>query len=473
MTRTVTIVSDLHLGADSQMFGSDELLAQVIRDRARRTERQDLVLAGDIVDFPSIALDGRYTSWSRSPVEATRRLDVALERHVEIFDALKEFLAAGHGLYIIVGNHDVELALPEVQAHIDDVLDPTGSRRPRWIDDGRALRIGRLLIEHGNRYDYANLNDWDGLRHLRSTSSRGEELPRALSVSVGSEFVAACLAGLKVDYPLIDLLQPSGLLTVYLLLAIEPALASEYGKIKLALRAYYQSARNREGLPPVTAAHAAGGIDEISDRLFGTPPTHAELAGILSVEPLDFVRTVLDRSPGIGLVLRARQAGGLGAAIQRGEGVPEPIARNAREVLVKLRDAAAPSSPKQRAAEPGARAAQRMVDSAACDLVVMGHTHVAACLRREGREQPYYINTGTWIDAIIVDAEHCADQQSATTWLERFVKADRGLCTRLPSMAEVEIGRDGSVLQARLVRNRNGSWEQATPNTLSALDLQR
>ena len=85
-----------------------------------------------------------------------------------MFAALAEYLAIDHRrrLTILLGNHDLELGLPAVQAML---LQALGGRRHRvaWVDDGRAYRLGGVLIEHGNRYDGANLNDWNGLRSLR------------------------------------------------------------------------------------------------------------------------------------------------------------------------------------------------------------------------------------------------------------------------------------------------------------------
>lgn len=69
------------------------------------------------------------------------------------------------------------------------------------VDDGRAYRIGGALIEHGNGYDGANMNDWEGLRAMASAQSRSEAPPRPVIVSPGSRLVEAVINPIKKGYP--------------------------------------------------------------------------------------------------------------------------------------------------------------------------------------------------------------------------------------------------------------------------------
>ena len=91
----------------------------------------------------------------------------------------------------------------------------------RFIDDGSAYQVGRILIEHGNRYDGANANDWSALRVHRAAVSRFEADPEQLDmhVSAGSQMVAGFINPLKGDYPFIDPLQPQGETQALLLLS--------------------------------------------------------------------------------------------------------------------------------------------------------------------------------------------------------------------------------------------------------------
>src|SRR5436190_14725750 len=71
-----------------------------------------------------------------------------------------------------------------------------------------AYRVGSLLIEHGNRYDGANANDWEYLRLIGSAHSRAESVAVPSRISFGSQFVVDHINPLKLHYPFIDLLQP-------------------------------------------------------------------------------------------------------------------------------------------------------------------------------------------------------------------------------------------------------------------------
>lgn len=153
----------------------------VLADRLASDEELELVLAGDVIDFPAIPECCRFTP---NPETACGKLErtVRSRRFAPAFRALAAHLAAGHRLTVLLGNHDPELALPQVA----DAFIAALRARPHdvlMLTDGRAYRTGGVLVEHGNRYDGANRNDWDGLRTIASALSRGEEPPLRLRVS--------------------------------------------------------------------------------------------------------------------------------------------------------------------------------------------------------------------------------------------------------------------------------------------------
>src|SRR5262249_4337377 len=122
----------------------------------------DLVVAGDFVDFLAAP---PHASWTPDPAAAVAKLEGVMNApspFAPVFDALGRHVAAGHRLTVLLGNHDVELGLPQVQAAF---LGRIGASRHEvaFVADGSAYRVGSALIEHGNRYDGANVNDWTGL----------------------------------------------------------------------------------------------------------------------------------------------------------------------------------------------------------------------------------------------------------------------------------------------------------------------
>ena len=236
----VMIISDLHLGGVAPyMMSQPQHLAAYLAWLPTITaadETLELVIAGNVIDFLAIPA---YASWTPDPQQACAKLRQTLEGpFAPVFAALAGYLATDHRrrLTILLGNHDLELGLPAVQAML---LQALGGRRHQvaWVDDGRAYRLGGVLIEHGNRYDGANLNDWNGLRSLRSAQSRHEAppWPVQLNVSAGSEIVTHVINPLKCRYPFVDLLQPQNTLVALLLLAFEPELLWDMPKIARAL----------------------------------------------------------------------------------------------------------------------------------------------------------------------------------------------------------------------------------------------
>jgi UDP-2,3-diacylglucosamine pyrophosphatase LpxH len=212
-------------------------------------ETLELVIAGDFIDFLAIP---EQASWTPDPYAARDKLVRTMTGSsvfAPVFAALARLVEAGHRITILIGNHDVELALPQVQ---DALLAQLGASRHQvlFVDDGRAYRIGRALIEHGNRYDGANVNDWTGLRVIASALSRGEEPPVALKVSAGSLIVENVINHIKPRYPFIDLLQPQGELVALLLVAFEPALAWQADKLARILQGKRLQGENLEGIQP-------------------------------------------------------------------------------------------------------------------------------------------------------------------------------------------------------------------------------
>lgn len=130
-----------------------------------------LVIDGDLIDFlrarvlvprPSEAPFGtplteeeRAHGLGGAAEHAAAKLDAVVDRHPEVFAALGRFLAEGHAISIVRGNHDVDLHWDLVQSRL----------RRRVVGDDAALgariefspwfvyREGLAYIEHGQQYD--------------------------------------------------------------------------------------------------------------------------------------------------------------------------------------------------------------------------------------------------------------------------------------------------------------------------------
>jgi hypothetical protein len=98
----------------------------------------------------------------------------------------------------------------------------------KFIYDGEAYTIGKVLIEHGNRYDVWNMIDHSALRQERSARSRklpvGEEdrEERYFIPPSGTHLVIEFINRIKARYRFVDLLKPETNAVIPILIALEP-----------------------------------------------------------------------------------------------------------------------------------------------------------------------------------------------------------------------------------------------------------
>lgn len=185
-TESLIVFSDVHLGSDIHDGTSQRVRrsTEVDRDLVRLLEfyrgqkppadRWRIVIAGDFIDFigmtvsPTTAelLETDLTDEERehgigSACDHARlKLRRVAERHADVFAELAIFVAEGHALTIVHGNHDIEFHWDAVK---DDFRALLLSRAP---DAERAdfedriefnpwffYRNGVAYIEHGHQYD--------------------------------------------------------------------------------------------------------------------------------------------------------------------------------------------------------------------------------------------------------------------------------------------------------------------------------
>ncbi len=188
---SLLILSDVHLGND---------LNDLARNGARRSMRVDadlanllahyrrtppsghrwrLVIAGDFIDFIGMAILPRPDDLENTSTEEERehglgntdahgRLKVraVAARHAVVFEALSAFVADGHALTIVHGNHDVEFHWDGVKQELRELLAEI-ALRTRGGDLGFAAAFaeriefapwfyyvgGVAYVEHGHQYD--------------------------------------------------------------------------------------------------------------------------------------------------------------------------------------------------------------------------------------------------------------------------------------------------------------------------------
>ncbi|HEX8136625.1 MAG TPA: metallophosphoesterase [Pyrinomonadaceae bacterium] len=454
--RRLIIISDLHIGGDEYpMLGHPEKLVNFLNELAdyRPPPKQtiELVINGDFVDFLAQA---PFKAWTEDQSSAISKLEAAMTRFPSVFAALARCAQKLSGLTLVLGNHDVEMALPKVRERFLKELQ-TDTRRCTFIITNEAYSIGDLLIEHGNRYDGWNAIDHDGLRHTVSWASRGEP-PLAkenMKICPGSQFVIEVMNPLKARYYFIDLLKPETKIVTLLIRAFEPALKYDLKVIYEAAQTYVgQWARTRPWLQtpfpqPGQVEYvkrmeemSASFPDDLRERFAEElRPVYPNLqqTGLLS----DFASALKKR------FLRPLRPDSLRTRLERGEKIP---AGQLRDIQVALKHVLY----NDRSFEfdevdgPYVSAAKRMTQAGVAKVVVMGHTHLAKNIDLGPGLK--YVNTGTWADVIRVPMEYLENTGEGLAglekWLESLVlnKID-SLRDSQPTYADVLVDENGNV----------------------------
>lgn len=194
----IVVVSDLHLSegcrpetgkfAPTEDFFFDEHFARFLeRVDTSATGAAHLIINGDLFDFLQVMIgkdeiencthladlplrEREYIRKYGAKTDETStimKLEKIARGHRVFFDALGRFVAAGNHLTVVIGNHDIELFWPGVQARFRELM---------WIEefapiaaDGAVLadniefspwmfydRDYQLYVEHGNQYEVVN-----------------------------------------------------------------------------------------------------------------------------------------------------------------------------------------------------------------------------------------------------------------------------------------------------------------------------
>ena len=239
------VVSDLHMGGTkgTPIFNSGKELAALVEYLADPADggQRALVLNGDIID--TLAEDIRH--YVAKPDVAERVLaDIMTHDDFKmVWEALGKFVSQPrHRLVICIGNHDLELAYPNVQEQIvayltrqatgqEEAEEEKGEEREEYkkkeeeairgrihfstTGTGHLCRVGneetsaRVLCVHGNEYDKWNAVSPENMTRLVRSSCLGAESRIAEDPpNAGTHLVIDVMNKIKKKYPFVDLLKP-------------------------------------------------------------------------------------------------------------------------------------------------------------------------------------------------------------------------------------------------------------------------
>lgn len=474
----IYVISDLHLGGapetrDRPSFQmcppeSRRRLARFIAHVGKRSlasapdsSTVELIINGDFVDFLAEQPFESFTSSPQAAVAKLREIIKTCDEHApaseRVFPALRQFVADGHRLTLLLGNHDIELALPAVRHELSMYLTQSRPANVEFLVDGEACRRGYALIEHGNRYDGWNAVAHGSLRAFRARASRGEPA-FPFAPPAGSRLVTEVMNPLKSLYRFIDLLKPENEAVIPILSALHPEAIREIRKVFTAWRAKIAV---MPGEVPDEETYIAGyGADEelvpdsftqigdreptrVPDRAPSPqrPPFWAELAGdAVDDKTLRRSEALLAESE----ALLEQLAGGDDDVVpeeysQVGDGrlawLRSTLSllrmsrsddsrryQHLRDALVSHRQTIGTTFALQ-AEDPQYIEAANRLGRKDIRFVIFGHTHLAKSisLNNGGR----YINTGTWCPTIRLDErlyEPGANDAEALQLLRCFVE---------------------------------------------------
>lgn len=149
----------------ADLFVDGEVAALLERVREQVEGPAELVLNGDVFDFDAVTSHPRPAPFEVSWLERLRGLRAEQDKsawkmqriladHPVFVGALRAWLAAGHHVVFVVGNHDLELHWPAVQRELHRALGvPEDQHVALRICEWFYVSGGDTLITHGNQYD--------------------------------------------------------------------------------------------------------------------------------------------------------------------------------------------------------------------------------------------------------------------------------------------------------------------------------
>ncbi len=402
MKKEVYVISDLHIGGapseNEQERGFQiatrtcelaDFINNEIACKQHTAADVELVINGDMVDFLA---EREWDAFNDDADIALEKMQRIVEREYHVFDALRNVLQNGHALTLLLGNHDLELALPKVRAYLEDVLEVRG-KKFRFIYDGEAYQIGEVLIEHGNRYDAWNQVDYDALRKVRSLQSRNEFISseHKFKPPKGSILVEKVMNPVKEEYRFVDLLKPETSTVLPLLLALKPSLRANIlplFSIYTGIDSDQETTRGRGGIEEFGNNQSEIELHRELEKVLGSRQALEEFLEAISEESIPEThheeRGILDQIMNFGSLLFRRNTAiidkrlpALWRAIRAAQ--IENTFTESEELLPEYWEAA-----------------QKLHQEGGYKYVIFGHTHLARKVRfsNEGA----YINTGTWAD---------------------------------------------------------------------------
>ena len=394
MTR-IAVLSDLHIsppGPLASFHVGAELAGLLSRLRSEHAV-DTLVLAGDVFDFLALPAATATMYPEQVPAFVGRALDDIHETEwgKQIFEALGALAHARTQIIAIPGNHDPELAHPEVPAILrarcglaaDDRRLDTYFQSGPWRATAGSLEV---VVGHGHRGDPWNDIDPEMVLHHATTNP-----PLPLELPLGSRLVVGAMRAFRKDHAFVDALKPEAPGVPLLLLYLDPVLALKHlpGTVTLGVRAFVGKLQRRMRRGPTLAAGEAAA----AKTTLATPPDDLDLVTGALFDGLAFEERTDGNIAAIEDWLGGHRGGADGTLASHGGG--RCLLRAALRLLGRGGIA---FDQTQLDKDDQAIIAEHLPAGCGPRVVIAGHTHAARHVRLDAERT--YINTGTWSDLI-------------------------------------------------------------------------
>lgn len=405
MALTRYIVSDLHVGDGSELddFTQDQNFKRFV-DLLTEKRKAELIINGDFLDFANLNLEDESTrSFSRlgnTEDESLRKLDLILGGHPLVFDCLREFIASGHRLVIIPGNHDIDLFWPRVWERVAERLgSPDGEHL--YFEFSGIYRAGGLYVEHGNQYFSDSL--FGNFTHPFLRDPKSGEL--RLERSWGSAFLPYFVSGMRARNPFVDNVKPVSTMVF---------MGMQQESWWFRIRHAYKLIRfiSRAGFPPFKEVRSPA----IQVKVEEDSPRQFRKRLLLALTSFRGGRRSLLEGGG----LDALDIGSEIDSLEMEEGLlGEPVEEEPEyiEAYEEAFNKAFPGKPDDGDPLPldplstredilSVRARELLLSDQGIDTVIFGHDHRLYSNQYTpvvgGRKNKFYINTGTWIPILFL-----------------------------------------------------------------------
>ena len=411
MSRTVILVSDLHLGGgpsdplDDLVQGGMpfvDLLNELIASPEGQRGELELIINGDFMEFvqvlPEVFTPPASDLWC-TVEESKAKLEAILSGHPKIFDGLARLQATGEGerrnkVTIAAGNHDVDFYWPEVQNRIREVAGPVEFElRSEWYE----RFDGRLQINHGHHYDPANsFENWDEPFRFES-GTRLEMCP-------GTLFVVSFVNQLEERFPFADNVRPVG----RLISLLRKEDRSSFRAVAWLLAGFMLRhsgamlgvSADGEGLDEMHVADTIQFDDDYAGQVLEKAQAHLPDRGLSDLPTLR--GAIPDEESARHLFLDLLAAGGLDALPPLPEAGDNLLSANNEdsELLGVLKAGKIDNLQLMRD-----QATERAFEKDKAEVLVIGHTHLPDEYHDPEDGRWVYYNTGTWIRFLVLGKE--------------------------------------------------------------------